>query len=635
MSPEATPATRAANARVLEELPFADTQDFEDAHRGFIAPLPHGGVIENADGRPVWDLSGFAFAADERAPETVNPSLWRQLRLTAIAGLFEVVPRLYQVRGNDLSSITFVEGDTGVVVVDTCLSAETARAGLDLYREHRGDRAVVAVIYTHSHVDHFGGVRGIVDEADVEAGRVRVIGPEHLVAEAVSENVFAGNHMGRRASYMYGNLLAKGPEGNAGAGLGLETSSGNLTLIAPTEDVTETGQSLVIDGLTFEFLLAPESEAPAEMHFYVRELRALTAAENATHLQHNIYTLRGAKPRDARRWSGYLQETLERWGDVAEVLYAPHHWPIWGGERIREHLRKQRDLYKYLNDQTLRLANHGFNMIEAAEQVELPPELARYWANRGYYGSVNHNTKGVWAYYLGWFDGNPARLHPLPPAEAGRRLVEYMGGADAVLERARKDFESGEYRWVAQVLDHVVSADPGNQEARELLADTLTQLGYQAESGPWRNFYLTGALELREGVRKMAAPSSASPDLLRALTIEQILDFVAIRLNGPKAAGRRIAINLSFTDTERGYGLVLENAVLNHMPPVTEPDVTLTLTRAVLDDALMDAAGLAGLAGSEQVTVEGDAAKLAELAGLLDTFDFWWDVVTPNPAPAG
>ena len=634
MSHEATHATRAANARVLEELPFADTQDFEDANRGFIAQLPDDGVIENADGRPVWDLGKFQFAEDDRAPDTVNPSLWRQLRLTAIGGLFEVVPRLYQVRGNDLSNITFVEGDTGIVVVDACLSAETAKAGLDLYREHRGDRPVVAVIYTHSHVDHFGGVRGVVDEADVAAGRVRVIAPEHLVEEAVSENVFAGNHMSRRASYMYGNLLPKGPQGNAGAGLGLETSSGNLTLIVPTEYVTETGQSLTIDGLTFEFLLAPNSEAPAEMHFYIRELRALTTAENATHLLHNLYTLRGAKPRDARRWSGYLQETLERWGDEAEVLYAPHHWPTWGGERIREHLRKQRDLYKYLNDQTLRLANHGYNMVEAAELVELPAELALYWANRGYYGSVNHNVKGVWAYYLGWFDGNPARLHPLPPAEAGRKVVEYMGGADQVVARARQDFEQGEYRWVAQVLDHVVAADPGNQEARELLADALTQLGYQAESGPWRNFYLTGALELRQGVTKAAAPSTASPDLLRALTVEQILDFLAVRLNGPKASGKHIAVNLSFTDLGRDYALVLENAVLNHVPPVAEPDVTVTLTREALDGALMGGATLADLARSDEVTVAGDTGKLAELAGLLDTFEFWWDVVTPNPFPA-
>lgn len=304
----------------------------------------------------------------------------------------------------------------------------------------------------------------------------------------------------------------------------------------------------MIDGLTFEFLLAPESEAPAEMHFFIRELRALTAAENATHVLHNLYTLRGAKPRDARRWAGYLHETLERWGDEAEVLYAPHHWPIWGGERIREHLRKQRDLYKYQNDQTLRLANHGFDMVEAAEQIELPAELALYWANRGYYGTVSHNVKGVWAYYLGWFDGNPARLHPLPPAEAGRRFVEYMGGADAVLGRARQDFERGEYRWVAQVLDHVVSADPANEEARQVLADAFTQLGYQAENATWRNFYLTGALELREGVREMATPNTVSPDLLRALTPEQLFDALAIRLNGPKAAGKQIAINVSFTD---------------------------------------------------------------------------------------
>jgi alkyl sulfatase BDS1-like metallo-beta-lactamase superfamily hydrolase len=483
----ASAATVAANAAVLRELPFQDKQDFQDAMRGFIAPLPNNGAITSDDGRAVWDLSRFQFAKDQPAPATVNPSLWRQLQLLSIGGLFEVTPRIYQVRGGDLSNITFIEGKTGIIVMDPCISVETAKAGLDLYHKHRGNRPVVAVVYTHSHIDHFGGVRGVLDEKDVKAGKVRIIAPEHFVEEAVSENVVAGNHMQRRASYMFGKLISPGPVGMLGAGLGLTTPNGMSTLIEPTDVITKTGQTLTIDGLTFEFLLAPGSEAPAEMHFYVPELRALTAAENANHTLHNLYTLRGAKVRDARGWASYLDQTIERWGDQAEVLYGPHHWPTWGQARIVDHLKKQRDMYKYLNDQTLRLANHGYNMVEAAEMINPPRELGQHWANRGTYGSVSHDVKAVWTYYLGYLDGNPARLEPLPPIDAGKKYVEYMGGASAVIQKARKDYEAGNYRWVAQVLDQVVSADPSNQEAKNLLADALEQMGYQAESGPWRN----------------------------------------------------------------------------------------------------------------------------------------------------
>ncbi|WP_308367101.1 MULTISPECIES: alkyl sulfatase dimerization domain-containing protein [unclassified Microbulbifer] len=632
-SKPATEATRKENAAVEQQLPFEEQQDFKDVKRGFIAPLPDKGVIKNDEGLPVWDLSAYAFAQGKDAPDSVNPSLWRQLQLLSEGGLYEVVPRIYQVRSADLSNITFIEGDTGVVVMDPLISAETAKASLDLYRKHRGNKPVVGVIYSHSHVDHYGGVRGVVDEKDVKAGKVKIIAPEGFLEEAVSENVFAGNTMSRRASYMYGNLLPKGPQGTLGTGLGLGTSPGTVTIIEPTDTVTKNGQQIKVDGLTFEFLLAPGSEAPSEMHFYVPELKAVTAAENATHTLHNLYTLRGAKVRNARAWSGYLNETIQRWGDKAEVLFAPHHWPTWGNENVVNHLKKQRDLYKYLNDQTLRLANHGYNMVETAEMMELPPDLANYWANRGYYGSVNHDTKAVWNYYLGFFDGNPARLYPLPPAEAGGKYVEYMGGADNVLKQARKDFDAGNYRWVVQVLDNLVSAQPNNIQARNLLSDALEQLGYQQENGPWRNFFLSGAKELREGVEKLPAPTTASPDTIRSMPIEMFFDFLGIRLNGPKAFGKNIAVNISLPDVEENYSLVLENGVLNYGTPVDKPHSTVTINRSDLNDVIMGSATMKDKIKDGSAKVTGDQAQFETLLSLLDTFEFWWNLVTPNPPP--
>lgn len=625
----ATPSTQAAQERVLQSLPFSDTQDFEDARRGLIAPLPDNGVIRAADGRITWNLPRFQFASGEQAPTTVNPSLWRMMRLLSITGLFQVTPRIYQVRGADLSNITFIEGDRGVVVMDPCITAESARASLELYRKHRGAKEVVAVVITHSHVDHYGGIEGVVDPAALRAGKVRILAPEGFLEEAVSENVLAGNHMTRRATYMYGNLIPQGPQGGIGTGLGLATSSGTITLPQPTEIVRRTGQTASIDGLTFEFLMAPGSEAPAEMHFFIPELKALCPAENANHTMHNVYTLRGAKVRDARRWAGYLHETLERWGDRAEVLFAPHHWPTWGAGRVAEHLQKQRDLYKYINDQTLRLANHGFNMVEAAAAIELPPELGNYWANRGYYGSISHNVRAVWNYYLGFLDGNPARLDPLPPSQAGRRMVEYMGGSAAVMEKARRDFDRGEYRWVAQVLDHVVSAEPQNREARDLLADTLEQLGYQTENATWRNFYLTGAQELRTGVRR--PPVSANRmDSLRNLPLPMVFDYLAMSLNGPKAAGKRIRVNLRFPDLKEEYSLALQHAVLNYGKPGPEADVAVTLTRADFHELITGASKLEQKVASGSAVVRGKAGAFSELLELFDRFDLWWNVATPN-----
>ncbi|WHI49627.1 alkyl sulfatase dimerization domain-containing protein [Microbulbifer sp. MLAF003] len=627
----ASAVTQKANQTVLKELPFDNRQDFENVKRGFIAPLPDNGVIKTEKGQPVWNLEAFQFARDKSAPDSANPSLWRQLQLISEGGLYEVTPRIYQVRSADLSNITFIEGETGVIVMDPLISEETAKAALKLYRQHRGNKPVVAVIYTHSHVDHYGGVRGVVNEEEVKSGKVKIFAPKDFLIEAVSENVFAGNHMARRASFMYGNLIPKDPKGTLGAGLGLETSTGTVTLIEPTDTITKTGETRTIDGLTFEFLMAPGSEAPAEMHFYIPELKAVTAAENATHTLHNLYTLRGAKVRNARDWSRYLNETIQRWGDKAEVLFAPHHWPTWGQENVVNHLKKQRDLYKYLNDQTLRLANHGYNMVQTAEMMELPPELSQYWANRGYYGSVNHDTRAVWNYYLGFFDGNPARLYPMPPTAAGKKYVQYMGGAANIIKQAKRDYDAGEYRWVAEVLDRLVSAEPNNRAARDLLADALEQMGYQQENGTWRNFFLSGAKELRDGIERLPVPLTASADTIRSMPTELIFDYLGIRLNGPRATGKKISININLPDIKERYSLVLENAVLNYGPPVNDPHSSVTIKREDLNDIILGTATIQEKMEDGSIKIVGDVGQLKTLLSLMDRFDFWWNLVTPEP----
>ncbi|HEY1237878.1 MAG TPA: alkyl sulfatase dimerization domain-containing protein [Solirubrobacterales bacterium] len=628
---DATDVTRAANEEFAAKLAFEDTRDFADAERGLLAPLPDGGRVRGADGGLIWDLSRFEFLHEhDEAPSTVNPSLWRQMRLTVQGGLYEVVPGLYQVRTLDLSNITFAEGEEGIVAFDPLISAETARAALDLYYEHRPRKPIVAVVYSHSHVDHFGGVRGIVDEADVAAGDVKVYAPEGFLEAAISENVLAGNIMSRRASYMYGNLLPADPKGQVGAGLGVTTSLGQVGLIPPTDIVSETGQRETIAGLDFEFMMAPDSEAPAEMHWFIEQFNAVTAAENCCHTLHNTYTLRGAKIRDPLTWSKHLERTIEMWGDRAEVMYGMHHWPVWRNERVLEMLGLGRDGYRFINDETLRLANHGLNPDEIAEQVEFTPELSRHWAMRGYYGTLNHNVKATYVNYLGWFDGNPASLHTLPPEEAAARYVEFMGGADAALEKARSAFDAGEYRWVAEVVNHVVFADPENEAARALQADALEQLGYQSESGPWRNFYLTGATELRQGVMDLPAPNTASPDNVHAMTMPLFFDYLAMRLNGAKAGDLRSTIVCVLPDIDESWTLMLRHGTLSHRSGAdAEADATVRINRSDLNEVILGAANLEGLLQEGTATVDGDAQALHDLLGLLDDFEFWFNIVTP------
>jgi len=619
MTSAVTDTIRAANAALLQALPFDDTQDFEDARRGLIGRLEPC-VVRAADGRVVWDGDSYAFLQGD-APASVNPSLWRQSQLNAMDGLYEVVPGIYQVRGLDLSNITFVEGDTGVLVIDPLISVETAAAALALYREHRGERAVVGVIYTHSHADHFGGVRGVTTQADVDAGRCPIIAPEGFLEHAVAENVYAGTAMTRRAGYMYGASLARGPEGQVGAGLAQTTSLGTFSLIAPTDSITTTGEERVVDGIRMEFQLTPGTEAPSEMNLLFPDFSALCMAENATHVLHNVLTIRGAIVRDARVWSRYITEAIDRFGDRMDVVFASHHWPTWGRERAITYLGLQRDLYAYLHDQTLRMLNRGMTGTEIAEAIRMPPALERAWHARGYYGSVSHNVKAIYQRYMGWYDGNPANLWKHEPVEAGKRYVAAMGGADAVLAVGRAAFAQGDFRWVAELVNHLVFAEPDNAAAKALQADALEQLGFGSENGTWRSAYLAGATELRHGA--FGTPvSAATPDMMAALTPEQVFDAIAIRVDGPRAWDEVLAIGVVLADSGVAHRLDLRNGVLvHHVAPVDDVQVTVTTTRAALP-------GL--LAGrTEGIRIEGDAAVLGRLMQLLEAPDPEFAIVTP------
>ncbi|HKJ25134.1 MAG TPA: alkyl sulfatase dimerization domain-containing protein, partial [Myxococcota bacterium] len=553
-----TPRTAQANAAVLDALPFEDDADFAAARRGFVAAREDP-VIRDAQGREVWNVDDFDFVEGD-APASVNPSLWRQAKLNGMHGLYEVTPGIWQVRGYDLANMTFVAGDLGWIVIDPGTTIETGRAALDLANEQLGERPVTGLVYTHSHIDHFGGARGVLPDP----GDTPVIAPEGFVVEAVSENVLAGTTMSRRASYMFGFLLHRGARGHVDSGLGKASTPGTFSLVAPTRFVDHTPTEITVDGVRMVFQNTPGAEAPAEMMIWLPEKHALCGAENVSHVLHNLYTLRGAKVRDALRWSNYIQDTIDRFGGEVEVLFASHHWPTWGNAEIVEYLKRQRDAYKYLHDQTLRLANHGETMIEIAEQLELPERLARDFALRGYYGTVNHDAKAVYQHYFGFFDGVPAHLNPLPPAEAAVHYVEFMGGGEALLAKARASYERGEYRWVAEVVNHLVFAEPENAEAKALLADAYDQLGYQAESGPWRDFYLTGAKELREGRVPLPFETTGSSDIVAAMPSDLFFDALAVRLNGPKAEGEAMTLNFVFTDVGETHVVWVENAVLHH-----------------------------------------------------------------------
>ncbi|ORA78608.1 MBL fold metallo-hydrolase [Mycobacterium malmoense] len=619
------PAAVIESAHREHALPFHDTADFDNADRGFLAALSPC-VIRAADGRVVWDNDAYSFL-NGAAPTSVHPSLWRQSTLAAKQGLYEVVPGIYQVRGFDISNVTFVEGETGIIVIDPLISTEVAAAALALYRAHRGgDRPVVAVVYTHSHADHFGGVLGVTSQADVDAGAVAVLAPEGFVEHAVQENVYAGPAMTRRATYMYGTLLPRGPLDQVGCGLGQAPSTGEVAMIVPTIVIRETGEKHTIDGVEIEFQMAPGTEAPAEMHFYFPRFRALCMAENATHNLHNLLTLRGALVRDPRAWAGYLTEAIDTFADRADVVFASHHWPTWGRDSIVEFLSLQRDLYAYLHDQTLRLLNQGYTGVEIAEMFQMPPALERAWHTHGYYGSVSHNVKAIYQRYMGWFDGNPARLWPHPPEALAPRYVDAMGGIDRVVELAKTAFDSGDFRWAVTLLDHAVFTDSDHAVARALYSDTLEQLAYGSENATWRNFFLSGASELRDG-NFGTATQVASPTMLSQLTPEQIFDGLAVRIDGPRSWDLDIAIDITFADSATNYRLTLCNGVLVHRKaPADSATATVTVK---LDSKFRLLAMVMGDFTSPGLEISGDQAALQALLGVVDRPDPNFNIVTP------
>ncbi|MBS3185055.1 MULTISPECIES: alkyl/aryl-sulfatase [unclassified Pseudomonas] len=627
---DATELTRQSNQQWLQHLPFADRSDFDNARRGLLEAVDQ--PVVNADGKAVWDLQRYAFLNGE-APATVNPSLWRIAQLNSIAGLFKVTDRIYQVRGLDLANMTLIEGEHGLIVMDPLLSVETARAGLAMYFRHRPQRPVVAVIYTHPHVDHFGGVRGVIDEAQVKAGEVQVIAPQGFFEHAISENVLAGPAMKRRAQYMYGAPLPRGPRGQVDAGLGKGVpANATVSLIAPTRLIEQPFETLRIDGVDIEFQLTPGTEAPAEMNLWLPQFKALCMAENASHVQHNVLTLRGAQVRDAKVWAHYLDQSLLRYGEQAEVVFAQHHWPTWGGAAIREYLADQRDMYAFIDSQTLRLINRGLGPTEiAAELTSLPPRLASKWYSRDYYGSLSHNVRAVYQRYMGFYDGNPATLNPLPPSDAGARYVKALGGAERVLTLAREAYDAGDYRWVAELTRHLVFAEPDNRAARELQADALEQLGYQSENATWRNAYLTGAQELRNGVAAAASKGGSADDLVRALTPTLFFDYLGVRVDAAKAAAQDLTINWHFTDLNQDYALTLRNGVLTHRDLTRhgQADVEVNMSKATLDRIALKQTGFLKEATVGDIDISGERVKFMRFMAGLDEADGRFNIVTP------
>ncbi|RJG08353.1 alkyl/aryl-sulfatase [Massilia cavernae] len=626
----ASASTAARNAAVLQQLPFADREDYESVKRGLIAPYTE--EIKAADGRLVWDMQAYHFLLADKSPDTVNPSLWRQAQLNANAGLFQVTDRIYQLRGFDLANMTIIEGNKGLIVIDPLMTMETARAALELYYRHRPKKPVVAVIYSHSHIDHFGGVRGVVDEADVKAGKVKIYAPAGFMAEAVSENVFAGTAMLRRGQYQGGSLLPRGEHGQVDTGIGKGTPlGGTVTLIAPTVLLARHHETHRIDGVDIEFQLTPGTEAPAEMNLYLPQLKALCMAENATHTMHNILTPRGALVRDAKAWGKYIDDSLVRYGDKAEVLFAQHNWPTWGGERIRTMLADQRDMYTFLNDRTLHLLNQGLTPMEIAEAMQkLPGGLENKWSTRGYYGTLSHNSRAVYQRYLGFYDANPANLNPLSPVEAGKHYVEALGGAAKILQLMRTAMDKGDYRWAAQLGNHLVFAEAENKEARAAQADALEQLGYQAESSLWRNIYLSGAAELRNGVQAQKGMRS-TVDLVKALEPGMFFDFMAVRLDADKAVGHDMTLNWVFSDLKKPFALTLRNGVLTYREGSkhARADATVTMTKATLDRINLRQVDLPAAIKQGEIKIEGKGQKLGELMGMLATFSPSFNIVTP------
>ncbi|MBK0398365.1 MBL fold metallo-hydrolase [Limibaculum sp. M0105] len=628
--------------RVLAEarktLPFADTRDFDEQAKGLIAEMPQKQIMADA-GHVAWDMARFDFLNEDTEWDSIHPSLLRQSRLNQDYGLYEVLEgKIYQVRGFDLSQISFVRGKTGWICFDPLISAETARAAWEFFQEHRGEGLPIsAVIYSHSHTDHWGGVRGVIDEADVTSGKIEIIAPRDFMEHTISENVYAGNAMNRRLFYQYGVLLQAGPHGYVGQGLGQGTSAGNVGLIAPSKIVEGDIEYLDLDGVRMVFQNTPGTEAPSEMNTYIPEMKALWMAENISSTLHNIYTLRGAPVRDALRWSKYIAEALYLFGTEAEVMFTAHHWPRWGNMRIQEVMRAQRDLYAHMNNQVLHFANQGVTINQIHEIYELPKSIQQQWHCRGYHGSPEHNSRGVINRYLGYWDCNPATLIPHAPSDSAPLYVEMMGGAEKILVKGRELHDAGEYRLASEILDKLIHAEPGNQAAKELLADVYEQLGYQQENPGLRNSFLNGAYELRSGIAEGQSPKSSGPDVIRAMSTELFLNFLGIRMDSRKAEGMRFTINLITPDNGEKFVVEMENATLTNLEGflADQPDLTLVINRADLERTMTGEITLEEQIASGVATVEGDVGILGALAATMVDFDPLFEVLPGTGATAG
>ena len=630
-SPKSKPATSFTiqkNNEVYQQLNFNDQSDFEDAKKGLIAKYPEGTIGKS------YSFEQFDFIKG-KAPETVNPSLWRQSELNAIAGLFKVTEGIYQIRGFDLANMTLIKGKTGWIIIDPLTAVETAEAGMKLVEQHLGKFPVKAVIITHSHIDHFGGMRAVVSEKDVKAGNIKIYVPEEFMEHSISENVMAGNTMSRRAAYMYGNLLPKSQQGTLGSGLGTTTASGTNGILDGTDIInSKSGEFKTIDGIRVEFIYTPESEAPAEMMFYFPDFKAFMQAENVNKTFHNLYTLRGAQVRNGQKWSEYIDRAIDKWGSSMEISFGSHHWPTWGNQKIIKFLENQRDLYRFTHDQTLRLANNGLTPIEIANTIKLPKELSSNFYNRGYYGTLSHNARAQYQLYFGFFDGNPTNLNPLPPTEAGQKFIETLGGSENVLKKANEYYQKGDYRWVAEMVNHVVFAEPKNQKARDLLADAYEQMGYQAESGPWRNFYLTGAQELRVGKKIFDAPSSSTPDMQNGMSTELFLNYLAMRYKGTETSNEKYNFNINLTDTNEKLGLVVSNGTVHgrvNSPIKSNVDATITTTRTALMGLTTPElkVSLEDLIKKGEVKITGNQANFSKFLKNIDQFDPWFNIIEP------
>jgi len=625
---QATQFTIEHQKEVTSSLPFSNVEDFEQAQKGLIERIDDL-VIQNESGVAIWDMTKYDFIQGE-APPSVNPSLWRQAKLNNLHGLYKIAEGIYQVRGFDLANMTVIQGEKGWIVVDPLTTVETAKKAMESVNQALGERPVTAILFTHSHIDHFGGALGIASSGQVKAQGIKVVAPEGFMEEATSENIVAGMAMGRRSMYMYGKRLPKSEHGHVGVGLGKAPAFGSFSILEPNLVINQHNQIQIIDGVDFEFQIVSGSEAPAEFTFYLPQFKAWCGAEMVSRTMHNLYTLRGAKVRDALKWSDYIEDAIDIAGQ-GDVYFGSHHWPIWGRDKIVSYLESQRDTYKYIHDQSVRMLNNGLTPNEIAEELELPPTLAKNFSNRGYYGTVKHNAKAIYQGYLGWYDGNPANLDPLPATESSVKYITLMGGAENVIEQAQKSFDSGEYRWVAEILNHLVFAEPENKNARNLLAKTYDQLGYQAESGPWRGVYLSGAYELRHGAPEKGVDVAMMKRVFRETPVENFFISMATRLVGPEAYDEDYKINITFTDLDETYFLWIENAVLHFkkQAPSVEADATLNVTHELFLKMAIGEAGIKDTLFSDSLQIEGSKLDLVNFFRLFDKPKGIFNIIEP------